>query len=111
MEVIRHEAIENDLRNLKKFAAPRESLEAWERLFCSKGLLETPAIDPYPGFGQAKIYKARVVPLHENVGKSKGYRIVLEAVDQGLCKILVFSRHGIYKEEQELIDWVSERLK
>jgi len=50
MRVIRHDDIEKDLRNLRRFSAPLESLEAWERLFCLKGLRETPAIDAFPGF-------------------------------------------------------------
>lgn len=110
MNLVRHEDIEKDLRNLRRFQAPLESLEAWERLFCLKGLRETPAIDLFPGFGERKIYKARVVPLQENVGKSKGYRVVLQIIDEENCKILVFSRHGIYKSEQELINLVKERM-
>ena len=110
MKVIRHDDIEKDLRNLRRFQAPLESLEAWERLFCLKGLRETPAIDAFPGFGERKIYKARVVPLQENFGKSKGYRVVFQVIDEENCKILVFSRHGIYKSEQELINLVKERI-
>lgn len=110
MEVVRHQDIEKDLKNLRRFPAPLESLEAWERLFCLKGLRETPAIDPYPGFGSAKIFKGRVVPLQENIGKSKGYRVVFQLLDELHCKILVFSRHGIYRTEQELINLVRERL-
>lgn len=111
MNVVRHEDIEKDLRNLRRSPAPLESLEAWERLFSLKGLRETPAIDPFPGFGERKIFKARVVPLRENIGKSKGYRVVFQMTDQENCKILVFSRHGIYKSEQELINLVKERMK
>lgn len=109
MNLVRHEDIEKDLRNLRRFQAPLESLEAWERLFYLKGLRETPGIDPFPGFGERKIYKARVVPLRENVGKSKGYRVVFQVIDEESYKILVFSRHGIYKSEQELINLVKER--
>lgn len=110
MEISRHPDIEKDFRALRRFAAPQESLEAWERLFCLKGLRETPAIDAFPGFGERKIYKARVVPLRENIGKSKGYRAVFQMIDDESCKILVFSRHGIYKSEQELTNLVKERL-
>lgn len=110
MNIVRHDDIEKDLRNLRRFQAPLESLEAWERLFYLKGLGETPAIDPFPGFGERKIYKARVVPLKENVGKSKGYRVIFQMVDEENCNILVFSRHGIYKSEQELINLVKERI-
>ncbi len=110
MNIVRHEDVEKDLRNLRRFTAPLESLEAWERLFYLKGLHETPAIDPFPGFGQAKIYKARVVPLRENVGKSKGYRVIFQMIDEENYKILAFSRHGIYKSEQELINLVKERV-
>lgn len=109
MNIVRHEDIEKDLRNLRRFQAPLASLEAWERLFCLKGLQETPAIDMFPGFRGRKIYKARVVPLRENVGKSKGYRVIFQITEED-CKILVFSRHGIYKSEQELINLVKERL-
>jgi hypothetical protein len=38
MLIFCHEDIEKDLRQLKHCAAPRESLEAWERLFELKGL-------------------------------------------------------------------------
>ena len=111
MGVARHENIEKDLRNLRRFPAPLESLEAWERLFSLKGLCETPAIDLVPGFGELKIYKARVVPLRENIGKSKGYRIVFQMIDNESYKILVFSRHGIYKTEQELINLIKGRIR
>jgi len=111
MEIVRHEDIEKDLRNLRRFPAPLESLEAWERLFCLKGLRETPAIDLFRGFGQIKVYKARVVPLRENIGKSKGYRVVFQMIDELHSKILVFSRHGIYRTEQELMNLVRMRLE
>jgi len=110
MNLVRHEDIEKDLRNLRRFQAPLKSLEAWELLFCLKGLRETPGIDPFPGFGERKIYKARVMPLRENIGKSKGYRIVFQMKDEENCKILVLSRHGIYKSEQELINLVKQRI-
>lgn len=110
MNLVRHEDIDKDLRNLRRFQAPLESLEAWERLFCLKGLRETPAIDPFPGFGERKIYKGRVVPLKENIGKSKGYRVIFQMISEENCKILVFSRHGIYKSEQELIHIVKQRI-
>lgn len=110
MDVSRHDGIKKDFRDLQRFQAPGESLEAWERLFALKGMRETPAIDTYPGFGPRKIYKGRVIPLKENVGKSKGYRVIFELLDETHCKILVFSRHGIYKSEQELVDCIKERL-
>lgn len=59
MKILRHPRIENDLKKLRRFAGPAESLEAWERLFSLKGLNETPAIEIYRGFGGRKIYKAR----------------------------------------------------
>lgn len=110
MKISRHPDIEKDFHALKRFSAPEDSLEAWERFFCLKGLRETPAIDVFPGFRERKIYKARVVPLRENIGKSKGYRAVLQMIDEENCKILVFSRHGIYKSEQELINLVRKRI-
>ena len=110
MDISRHTDIDRDLRCLRRFAAPEESLKAWERLFCLKGLRETPGIDSFPGFGTCKIYKARVVPLQENVGKSKGYRAVFQMIDEESCKVLVFSRHGIYKSEQELINLIKGRI-
>lgn len=110
MNLIRHEDIKKDLKNLRRFQAPLESLEAWERLFYIKGLRETPAIDLFPGFGQIKIYKARVVPLRENIGKSNGYRVIFQIIDDENYKILVFSRHGIYKSEHELINIIKERI-
>jgi hypothetical protein len=95
---------------LKHYSAPRESLESWERLFLLKGLKETPGIDQYPGFGTTKIFKARVVPLGENVGKSKGYRLILEMINEQECKIIVFLRHGVYKSEQELRAVIKSRI-
>lgn len=76
MQICRHDDIVKDFKNLKRFSAPEESLEAWEKLFTLKGIRETPGIDIFPGFGSDKIYKGRVVPLKENFGKSKGYRVV-----------------------------------
>jgi len=110
MNIVRHEDIEKDLRKLRRFPAPLESLEAWERLFSLKGLKETPAIDAFPGFGARKVFKGRVVPLKENVGKSGGYRVVFEMLDDDHFIILIFSRHGIYRNEGELIALVKERL-
>jgi len=110
MEISRHDDVKKDFRALRRSAAPKESLEAWERLFCLKGLRETPAIDSFSGFGARKIFKGRVVPLKENIGKSKGYRVIFEMVDENHCIVLVFSRHGIYRNEAELIALIKERL-
>lgn len=113
MEIVRHCDIEKDLKKLGRYPTPKESLEAWERLFISKGLRETPGIDSYKGFGNEKIYKARVVPLGENCGKSKGYRIVFQIIEnssEGTCKIICFSRHGIHHDEQELVGIIKMRL-
>ncbi|MEK7187190.1 MAG: hypothetical protein AAB690_02690 [Patescibacteria group bacterium] len=110
MEIWRHDDIEKDFKKLSRFSAPQESLEAWERLLLLKGIHETPAIDQIPGFGENKIYKGRVVPLKENVGKSKGYRVIFQIAGE-YYKILVFSRHGIYKTEQELRAIIRMRLK
>jgi hypothetical protein len=110
MNIIRHEDIKKDFKNLRRFQAPLESLEAWERLFCLKGICETPAIDQFPGFGERKIYKARVVAMRENFGKSKGYRVIFQMTDAENCVILAFSRHGVYKSEQELISLVKQRI-
>jgi len=114
MKIVRHSEIEKDFKKLKKhFKTPIESLEAWERLFEIKGLEETPAIDRYSGFGNHEIYKARVVPLRENCGKSKGYRVIFELVKESeeICIITCFSRHGIYKKEQELMNLIKERIE
>ena len=110
MQICRHEDIAKDFKNLKKFRAAEESLEAWERLFVLKGIRETPGINLFSGFGNEKIYKGRVVPLKENVGKSGGYRVVFQILEDNCCKILFFSRHGIYKSEQELVSIIKERL-
>ncbi|MCG2689759.1 hypothetical protein L6252_00550 [Candidatus Parcubacteria bacterium] len=95
---------------MKRFQAPLESLEAWERLFYSKGLKETPGIKQCPGFGQEKIFKARVIPLKENCGKSEGYRLILKVIADNSYEIIVFSRHGAYKSENELLKIIKTRL-
>ena len=110
MEIWRHDGIEKDLKKLDRYPAPRESLEAWERLLLLKGIRETPAIEQFPGFKENKIYKARIVPLKENFGKSKGYRAIFQLLEERY-KILVFSRHGIYRTEAELIKLIKERAK
>ena len=111
MEIAWHDNIENDLKSLRRYPAPRTSLEAWQRLFCLKGVREMPAVDQFPGFGNGTIYKGRVVPLQENVGKSKGYRVIFQITDSAdCCLILVFSRHGIYKTEKELVNLIKSRL-
>src|SRR6266550_4544231 len=109
MEIRRHDDIKKDFKALRHCAAPEESLDAWERLFVLKGIHETPSVDPFPGFGDRKLYKARVVPLRENVGKSKGYRVVFE-IAATTCTILVFSRHGVYDTEKELLALIRERI-
>lgn len=113
MEIVRHDDVEKDFKKLRRYPTAEESLEAWERLFISKGLGETPGIGPYQGFGNERIYKARVVPLQENCGKSKGYRAIFQIIEKGnncFCKIICFSRHGIHRDEQELINIVRMRL-
>ncbi len=110
MQISRHDDIEKDFKNLKRFSAPEESLESWERLFCLKGIKETPSVEVFSGFGDYKIYKGRVVPLKENFGKSRGYRVIFQLLSETDCRILFFSRHGIYKSEQELIKIIKERL-
>ena len=45
MQISRHCNIEKDFKDLKRFSTPKESLESWERLFCLKGIKETPGID------------------------------------------------------------------
>ena len=111
-DLFRHDDLDKDFHALKRFAAPKESLEAWERLFSLKGLKETPGICvPFPGFGNAKVYKGRVVPLKENVGKSKGYRVIFKLQEEQRFRILVFSRHGIYRDERDLINLSKSRLE
>lgn len=110
MEISRHPDIEKDFRALRRFAAPKESLEAWERIFCLKGLHETPAVNQFPGFGHRKIFKGRIVPLRENFGKSKGYRVIFEMCSEDKCVIIVFLRHGIYHDEAELLAIIKERI-
>ncbi|MFA5937041.1 MAG: hypothetical protein WC822_04140 [Candidatus Paceibacterota bacterium] len=111
MQIFRHDSIRKDLKNLKHFSAPEESLESWERLFYLKGIKETPGIEIFSGFGNQNIYKGRVIPLKENFGKSKGYRVIFQKINEASFKILVFSRHGIYKTEQELINIIKDRLE
>lgn len=110
MQIIYHREINKDFKSLKRFPAPKESLEAWERLFCLKGLSETPGVEQYPGFGGHKVYKARVVPLQENCGKSKGYRLIFQLLVNGDFMFLVFSRHGIHKSEKDLISLIKNRI-
>lgn len=110
MEILHHPDLKKDFKNLKRFAAPEESLMAWERLFLVKGLNETFGIERYPGFQDNIIYKARVVPLKESCGKSGGYRLIFQLKGQEIILILVFSRHGIYKDEKELQQIIKSRI-
>ena len=110
MRIIYHCEINKDYKNLKRFPAPKKSLEAWERLFCLKGLSETPGIKQYPGFGHYKVYKAKVVPLKENCGKSKGYRLIFQLLQNGDFMFLILSRHGIYNNEKDLISLIKNRI-
>ncbi len=110
MQLLRHSEIDRDMKTLKKkFRTPEESLEAWCDLFSVKGLEETPAIEKCNGYGSHQIYKGRVIPLKENCGKSQGYRVIFK-MESDRCIIIFFSRHGIYKTEQELINTVRYRL-
>ncbi len=112
MEIKCHSDIDKDLKNLKKCADPLGSLESWERLFLVKGINETPGIDPYPGFGDKKIYKARVVPLKENRGKSDGYRLVFQLISNDCIKLVAYYRHnaGKLKKESKVMGVVKSRL-
>lgn len=113
MKIVRHDELEKDFKKLKKYPAPKESLESWERLFCLKGIKETPKVDRYPGFGEKEIYKARVVPMKENIGKYSGYRVIFQVIknsENDSYRILFFYRHEIYKNEREIILMIRERL-
>lgn len=110
-EIHRHSGITGDLKRLRNFPRPDASLESWEMLFRAKGFHGVPGIDRYPGFGEREIFKARVVPLGENVGKSSGYRLIFERLVNGTFCTLVFSRHAQYKHERELQQLIRERLK
>jgi len=110
-ELHRHPDVAGDLKSLRKFPKPDASLESWEMLFCAKGIRGTPGIDRYPGFGEREIYKARVVPLGENMGKSSGYRLIFERLSDDSYCILVFTRHTQYKQERELQQLIRERLE
>lgn len=110
MEVEEHPGIRKDLKKLKRYPTAEESLRSWARLFCVKGLAETPGIEQFNEFGNERVYKARVIPLKENVGKSQGYRLAFQVKSAHSIKLLVFSRHGIYTHEREMIAWVKERL-
>ncbi|MFA5800169.1 MAG: hypothetical protein WC840_04385 [Candidatus Peribacteraceae bacterium] len=79
-------------------------------VFCAKGLRETPGINRYPGFGKREIYKARVVPLGEKLGKSSGYRVIFERRGPAVFCILIFTRHGEYKHEKDLANFIRSRL-
>ncbi|OQA37126.1 MAG: hypothetical protein BWY53_00038 [Parcubacteria group bacterium ADurb.Bin326] len=110
MKIERHCDIGKDFKKLKRFPAPEESLEAWERYFCLKGINETAGVCKYSGLGNDRLYKARVIPLKENCGKSDGYRLVFKSIDNDSIIILVFLRHGIYSDEKELMAIIKERL-
>ncbi|MCD4705942.1 hypothetical protein K8R61_02575 [bacterium] len=110
MQITYHDEINKDYKNLKRFPSPKKSLEAWERLFCLKGLSETPGIKLYPMFSRHKIYKARIVPLQEKCGKSKGYRLIFQLLENGDFIFLILSRHGIYNNEKDLISLIKKRI-
>jgi len=110
IKTIWHCNIEGDFKRLKRYPAPKESLEAWERLFCYRGLDSTPGIKRYSGFGQEKIFKTRVIPLKENCGKSDGYRLIFKEENNDLYEILFFYRHTIYNSEREIIAIIKKRL-
>ena len=114
MKILRHPDLKKDLKKLKKYNAPVESLESWELLFEVKGLENTPSIDKCKGYGSdCNIYKARIIPLKENFGKSNGYRVIFcikTKEESQICYILFFTRHGIYKKEDDLIKIVKERI-
>ena len=110
MQIINHEELAKDLKKLKRYPSAEQSLDAWKRLFEAKGLRETPGVVSYPGFGGAKVFKARVIPLKENVGKSDGYRVIFQLCTDGAYRVLVFSRHGTCHDERELMTLIKQRL-
>lgn len=111
MQILDHAELVKDVKKLKRYPSAQASLDAWKRLFEAKGLNETPGIAAYPGFGGAKIFKARVIPLKEQVGKSDGYRLIFQIRSDGAHVIIVFSRHGIYHDERELAALIKQRVQ
>lgn len=108
--VTRHPSIAKDLKNLRRYPQAEKSLDAWERIFCARGLKETPGINRYPGFGEREIYKARVVALGEKSGKAGGYRVIFERRGGTIFCLLILTRHSEYKHEKDLMNLIHARL-
>lgn len=110
--VKRHPSIARDLKRLsKRYPSVERDLMYAERLLeAGQTLTQTYA---YPGFGQRRLYKTRVVNTAIPSGKSKGYRMIYEAIveqgNDGFLLVLLYD-HSSYKSELEVRKEVRDRL-
>jgi len=85
----------------------------------AKRLLEAgkalPQTFPYPGFGDRKIYKTRVINASlGSKGKSSGYRLVYEEIDKEVGKAIVLImlyRKNEYGDEKKVKNEIKFRLR
>ena len=106
--VVDHDSLESDLKPLlKRYPSARENLEQAERLMAAeKPLLHQTR---FPGFGERKVFKGRIVNSDINRGNSSGYRLVWEDVGEHL-RVLHMYAHSDRKRESDVVATVKSRL-
>lgn len=112
LTVRRHPYLAKDLKRLgKKHRSVAQDLVYAERLLSAGQTL--PETTPYPGFGQRKVFKTRVINTSIASGKSKGYRLIYELVaaeDDNNIELVLLYDHTTHTDESEVWREIRVRL-
>ena len=106
--------LEADIKRLrKKFPSVEQDLLYAQRLLEAGKCL--PQTSPYPGFGNSKIYKTRVINSSlGSKGKSSGHRLVYEEFDKQVGKVIVLIMlygKNEYSDEKKVKNEIRFRLR
>jgi mRNA-degrading endonuclease RelE of RelBE toxin-antitoxin system len=67
-----------------------------------------PQTEPYPGFGEHRVFKTRVINTSTDKGKSSGYRLIYEDIsndeEKQILLILLYDKHTCKNENAVRIE-------
>lgn len=110
---IRIRQFKSDIKTLtKKYHRAEESIIRIERLLAAGESL--PQTERYPGFGERKIFKTRLIMLGSNEGKSGGHRLIYEELELKSKRVVILITiysHSIYKDEKAVLKEINSRLR
>lgn len=110
---IRIRQFKSDIKTLgKKYHRAEESIIDIERLLSSG--ISLPQTDRYPGFGERKLFKTRIIMIGANEGKSGGHRLIYEELELKSNRVIIIITvysHSTYKDEGVILREINSRLR